>query len=65
MTFGAIADHAVGGKLLLQWYEGTPVVSRSLGFTPPYHVEPVPIGAYRCDSCGLLELVARADVVAR
>ena len=65
MNQGFVIDNTEGGaRRVPQWAAGAPRKSFWLGTKLPEQ-ELVPIGAFRCGSCGYLELYARQDFAAQ
>ena len=64
MEQGFVADHAHGPRLVSRWAPGAPVKSFWMG-TKIAEQRLIPIGAYRCSSCGYLESYARPEFAAR
>ena len=65
MNRGFVIDNTEGpGRRVSEWAAGAPRKSFWLGTKLPDEAL-VPIGAYRCSSCGYLELYARQDFAAR
>ena len=65
MNRGFVIDNTEGGgRRVTQWAAGPPRKSFWLGTKLPDE-DLVPIGAYRCSSCGYVELYARQDFAAR
>jgi hypothetical protein len=62
MIQGFIADFADMGQNanVSTWVEGPPQMSLLFGTKTPT-AKRVPIGTYRCSSCGYLESYARSD----
>jgi hypothetical protein len=60
MEQGFVLDNTYGARVVSQWAAGAPVKSFWVGTKPPDD-KLVPIGAYRCASCGFLELYARQE----
>lgn len=65
MVQGFIADFTAGGtRLVTHWVEGAPEKS----FWHSTNVPPdgcIPVGVFRCSSCGFLESYARPEFEAR
>ena len=57
MEQGFVLDHTYGGRLVSRWAPGAPQKSFWNGTKLPD--DSVPIGSFRCESCGYLELYAR------
>tara|TARA_R100000789_G_scaffold100209_1_gene109244 strand:- start:1202 stop:1471 length:270 start_codon:yes stop_codon:yes gene_type:complete len=63
MIQGYVLDKSVGGVSSSQWAEGKPVRRTYFGFVVaeikiPKSEEVIPIGTFRCQSCGYLESYA-------
>jgi predicted nucleic-acid-binding Zn-ribbon protein len=65
MVRGFIPDGIHGGQLVSRWTAGIPKKSFWTGTKLVAHIDAVPIGAYRCESCGYLELYARPEFAAQ
>jgi len=64
MIQGFVMDHTYGARLVSQWAEGTPQKSFwTVTKLPPEKL--IPIGIFRCQSCGFLESYARAEFAAQ
>ena len=63
MEQGFVLDNTHGARVVSQWGAGAPLKSFWLGTKVPNDTL-VPIGAYRCSSCGYLELYARQEFAA-
>jgi predicted nucleic-acid-binding Zn-ribbon protein len=59
MEQGAILDHLPGGARILGWVKGVPRKSWWRGIYS--EVTDIPIGSFRCTTCGYLELYARDE----
>lgn len=65
MVQGFMPQHIYGAGLQLgQWVEGLPQKSFWSGLSMRRR-QSIPIGAYRCKSCGFLEAYARYEFVAK
>lgn len=64
MEQGFVLDNTYGGRVVSHWAAGAPVKSIWTG-TKLSEEDLVPIGAYRCSSCGFLELYARQEFAAK
>ena len=64
MEQGFVLDNTHGARVVSQWVAGAPLRSFWLGTKVPNH-KLIPIGAYRCSSCGYLELYARQEFAAK
>ncbi len=60
MTRGFLLDGVQGGSIVSRWAPGQAKASFWSG-TKTFHGDLVPVGAYRCASCGYLELYARQE----
>jgi hypothetical protein len=56
MTQGFVVDKTHGGVAVGEWGPGAPTTSFWTGTKRP--AESLPIGAFRCSSCGYLEFYA-------
>jgi hypothetical protein len=56
MTQGFVVDKTHGGVAVGEWGPGAPTASFWTGTKRP--TESLPIGAFRCSSCGYLEFYA-------
>ena len=63
MDQGFVLDNVPGARVVSQWAAGAPLKSFWAGTKLP-NEDPIPIGAYRCSSCGFLELYARPEFAA-
>lgn len=64
MVQGFVMDNTSGGRLVSHWAEGVP--QRSFwGGTKMPDEKLIPIGTFRCKSCGFLEAFARPEYAAR
>jgi hypothetical protein len=64
MEQGFIQDMTYGARLVSQWARGAPVKSFWSG-TKLADDKLIPIGVFRCESCGFLESYAREDFAPR
>jgi hypothetical protein len=64
MEQGFVLDNSHGERIVSQWAPGAPLTSFWTGTKVPVR-ELVPIGTYRCTSCGYLESYARAEFAAK
>jgi len=64
MEQGFVFDNTKGGRHVIQWAPGAPLESFWVGLEVP-HEKLIPIGTYRCSSCGYLEQYARPEFAAR
>jgi len=66
MERGFVLDfiHGRTGRIVSQWAAGVPHSSIWTGTKMP-EVDLIPIGAYRCSACGLLECYARSEFAAK
>jgi hypothetical protein len=60
MIQGFVVDHTYGAVVLNYWVEGPPQRSFWTGIKVP-PMKSVPIGTFRCASCGYLESYARRE----
>ncbi len=61
MVRGYIPDYARGSVLVPGWRQGRPqksFLARVMGLGPP---PGIPIGAFRCSTCGFLEFYSRDE----
>jgi len=64
MEQGFVLDQTYGARAVSQWAAGAPVKSFWAGTRmPEEHF--IPVGSYRCASCGYLELYARTEFAAK
>ena len=63
MAQGFVVDNTHGGRVVSKWAEGAPVKSFWFGTKAPAEGV-IPIGTYRCSSCGYLESYARQEFAA-
>lgn len=63
MEQGFVLDNTHGGRVVSHWVPGAPLKSFWMGTKLPEE-KAVPIGTYRCSSCGFLESYARPEFVA-
>ena len=65
MEQGFVLDNTdrAGGSLVSQWAKGAPVTSFWFGITKRPDAQ-LPIGTFRCSSCGYLEAYARQEFAA-
>ena len=64
MEQGFVLDNTHGARIVSQWAAGPPRKSFWVGTKLPED-EFVPIGTYRCSSCGYLESYARQEFAAK
>ena len=64
MEQGFVLDNTYGARVVSQWAPGAPLKSFWSGTKLPYE-DLIPIGAYRCSSCGYLEFYARQEFAAK
>jgi hypothetical protein len=64
MEQGFVLDNTHGGRVVSQWAAGAPLKSIWMGLKLPDE-KLVPIGTYRCSSCGFLEQYARQEFAAK
>lgn len=67
METGFVPDMAYGGVMVARWTEGAPKGRRILGMkagevSANQYRQAMPIVAYRCPACGLLEQYAWPDI---
>ena len=63
MQQGFIVDNSYGELIVSHWAAGAPRKSFWTGTKLPQEKR-IPIGTYRCSSCGFLEAYARPDFAA-
>ena len=63
MDQGFIIDNSVGDRIVSHWAAGAPRKSFWTGTKLPQE-KLIPIGTYRCSSCGYLEAYARPEFAA-
>ena len=64
MEQGFVLDQTYGARGVSQWAAGAPVKSFWTGTKLPEE-KLVPIGTYRCSSCGYLESYAKPEFAAK
>lgn len=64
MEQGFVLDTTYGGAIVHKWAAGAPLKSFWTGTKQPKG-DLIPIGTYRCSSCGYLESYARAEFMAK
>lgn len=64
MEQGFVLEHAYDARGVSQWVAGAPLKSFWAGTKLP-DKNLVPIGTYRCSSCGYLESYARQEFAAK
>jgi hypothetical protein len=64
MEQGFILDMTYGARLVSQWAAGAPVKSFWFGTKEPED-KLIPVGTFRCASCGFLESYAREEFAAQ
>ena len=64
MEQGFVLDNIEGGRIVSQWAPGTPRKSFWTGTKLPDE-DFIPIGTFRCASCGYLESYARQEFAAQ
>ena len=64
MEQGFVLDHDYSARVVSQWAAGVPLKSFWSGTKLPDE-KLIPIGTYRCSSCGYLESYARQEFAAR
>jgi hypothetical protein len=57
MVQGFVVDYSMRAALAASWHSGHPR-KKLVGHTKAPRADGLPIGAYRCDQCGFLELYA-------
>jgi len=65
MEQGFVIDNTHGANWVSHWAAGAPLKSLLAGTKLPPKKERVPIGTYRCSSCGYLEQYARQEFAAK
>jgi hypothetical protein len=55
---GYIPDFSYGAVFTGAWVEGAPKIAFLTGVKAPKKSDRIPIGAFRCRACGLLEFYA-------
>lgn len=65
MERGFMPDPIQGGLLVSQWIRGTPHKSFWGGVKPELGSDRIPVGVFRCQSCGFLEFYARDEFAAQ
>ena len=63
MEQGFIVDNTYGGHIVSHWAPGAPKKSFWVGTKIPDKSQ-IPIGMFRCSSCGYLEAYARPEFAA-
>lgn len=63
MEQGFVLDNTYGARIVSQWAAGPPLKSFWAGTKLPDE-KLIPIGTYRCSSCGFLESYAREEFAA-
>ena len=63
MKQGFVVDNTYGAQVVSKWAAGAPRKSFWGGVKSPDE-DLVPIGTYRCSSCGYLEMYARSEFAA-
>jgi hypothetical protein len=61
MAVGHVPDASHGIIMQASWAPGEPVTRRFFGGIEYQKDQVIPIHAYRCPSCGLVELYARPE----
>ena len=64
MVQGFVPDYNLGAALVVSWHAGEPK-KRIVGHTKAPRAKGVPIGVFRCQKCGFLELYADAEFAAQ
>jgi hypothetical protein len=62
MEQGFVLDNTQGGSIVSHWAKGAPV--KSLWFGTKRSDAQLPVGTFRCSSCGYLEAYARQEFAA-
>ena len=65
MEQGFVPDYTHGAMVVGRWAAGTPKKSWLFGTHVPAKNLLIPIGTYRCSSCGYLEQYAREEFAAQ
>jgi hypothetical protein len=65
MEQGFILDNSHAAQLVSHWVPGAPRKSFWVGTKVPDKEALIPIGAFRCSSCGYLESYARPEFAAQ
>ena len=65
MEQGFVLDEIPGGQIASRWAGGIPRTSFWTGVKAVPANEVIPVGAFRCASCGYLELYARSEFAPR
>jgi hypothetical protein len=65
MEQGFVVDNAHGARVVSEWVPGAPLKSFWTGTKLPTGDLSLPIGTYRCSSCGYLESYAREEFRAK
>ncbi len=65
MVLGFVMDTIHGGMQVSQWAEGSPQKSFWFKTKMPLADNRIPIGTFRCNSCGFLESYAREEFAAQ
>jgi len=60
MEQGFILDNTYGGRIVGHWAAGAPKKA-FLGITKMPEMKPIPMGAFRCSTCGYVEYYAREE----
>jgi hypothetical protein len=63
MVQGFIIDFNLAGRMVSSWVEGAPQKSFWVGTTIS-SLTNIPIGTFRCETCGFLESFARPEFAA-
>lgn len=64
MEQGFVLDNTYGARIVSHWAAGAPLKSIWVGTKLPDE-KLVPVGTYRCSSCGYLEQYARPEFAAK
>ena len=65
MEQGFILDLTYGGQIVSRWAAGVPRKSYWSGTRAVPDHDVIPVGAFRCQSCGYLESYARREFAAQ
>jgi hypothetical protein len=65
MELGFLLDYTHGGVLVSPWVRGAPKKSFWGGLKTGLRSDSIPVGAFRCQACGFLELYARNEFAAK
>jgi hypothetical protein len=64
MVQGFVLDNTYGARIVSQWAEGSPKKSFWAGTKLPEE-KLIPIGTFRCKTCGFLESYAQEEFAAQ